>query len=176
MDEETLQVRIPESLAKRVAEKGVDPEAFIIDAVERALNLDPHEELEVRLDIAKYMVKRAREELEKGDAVQASEKLYKAVEECIKVLACLEGLEECRRAREEGGWWTRLLARAAARLSRMLGEELIVRAWSYAYDLHVHGFHEHTYSVEDVKPRVRVVEELLEYTRQRFTGRVEDQG
>ena len=27
--------------------------------------------------------------------MQASEKLYRAVEECIKVLACLEVLEEC---------------------------------------------------------------------------------
>ena len=59
------------------------------------------EELETRMEIAEYMLRRAREELEQGDPVQASEKLYKAVEECIKVLACLEDLEECRR--EAGG-------------------------------------------------------------------------
>ena len=65
---------------------------------QRSLNLDPEEELETRLEIAKHMVQRAKEELERGDAVQASEKLYKAVGECIKVLACLHDIEECKRA------------------------------------------------------------------------------
>ncbi len=81
----------------------MDVEAIIIEAVQRSLNLDPEEELETRLEIAKHMVQRAKEELERGDAVQASEKLYKAVEECIKVLACLHDIEECKRAREEAG-------------------------------------------------------------------------
>jgi len=44
------------------------------------------------------MLRRAWEELERGDPVQASEKLYKAAEECIKILACLENLDEYRRA------------------------------------------------------------------------------
>ncbi len=36
----------------------------------------------------------------KGDAIQASEKIYKAVEECIKVHACLEGLGSAIRLEE----------------------------------------------------------------------------
>ena len=84
-----------------IRRRGFDLESFVLEAVERMLELDPREEVEARLEIAKYMLRRGREELEKGDPVQASEKLYKAAEECIKILACVEGLEECRRAREE---------------------------------------------------------------------------
>ena len=72
------------------------------------------------MTIAEYMLERAREELKRGNPIQASEKLYKAVEECIKTLACLEGLEECERARREGQWWTKLLSRAASKLARKL--------------------------------------------------------
>ena len=61
-------------------EEGFDPEAFVIEAVERVL------ELEARPAIAEHMLRRAR-----------------------------EGLEECRRAGEEGGWWSKLLGRAARR-------------------------------------------------------------
>ena len=140
----------------------------VLEAIERMLELDPGEEVETRLEIAKRMLRRAREELGRGDPVQASEKLYRAVEECIKILACLEGLDMCRRARGEGGWWTKLLAQAASRLAQRLGEKLVLEAWLNAYDLHVHGFHEHAYTVEDIEPRVEVVERLITYTKNRL--------
>ena len=159
-------VTIPEALAKAIRRRGcVDVEAFVLEALGRVLDLDPREELETRVAVAEHMVMRAREELQRGDAVQASEKLYKAVEECIKVLACIEGLEECRRAREEGRWWSKLLARAASRLSRRLKEPLIVEAWEAAYNLHVHGFHEHALDAEDVGQRLPVIERLVEYAK-----------
>ena len=148
-------------------------ESFVVEAVESLLGLDPGEEPEARLAVAEHMLRRAGGELEKGDPVQAGEKLYKAAGECVKVLACLEGLEECSRARREGGWWTRLLARAARRLARMLGEPLILDAWSQGYDLHVHGFHEHALSVEDVAETVPVVERLVAYTRERLRAWLE---
>ena len=161
-------VNIPGRLLEAIRRRGFDPESFIIEAVEEKLGLDPREELETRIAVAEHMLRRAREELEKGDAVQASEKLYKTVEECIKVLACLEGLEECRRAREEGGWWTRLLARAAFRLSRVLGEQLIIQAWEAGYNLHVHGFREHALDPEGVMQRLPLIEKLVAYTRRRL--------
>ncbi len=164
-------VAIPERLARAIMARGFDVEAFVIEAIERKLQLDPMEELETRLEIALYMLRRAREELEKGDPVQASEKLYKAVEECIKVLACMEGLEECQRAREEGGWWTRLLSRAARRLASRLQTSIIREAWEEAYDLHVHGFHEHALGVDEVRQGVPVVEKLVEYTRSYFSAK-----
>jgi len=136
----------------------------VLEAIERMLELDPGEEVETRLEIAKHMLRRAREELGRGDPVQASEKLYRAVEECIKILACLEGLDMCRRARGEGGWWTRLLSRAARRLTLRLGEKLVLEAWLNAYDLHVHGFHEHGLGVDEVRESLPVIEKLVNYT------------
>ncbi len=166
-------VTIPEKLVEAIRRRGrLDIESFVLEAVERALGLDPREELEARLAIAEHMLRRAREELGRGDAVQASEKLYKAVEECIKILACLEGLEECRKAREEGQWWSRLLARAASRLSRRLGEPVILEAWEAGFDLHVHGFHEHAFDAEDVMLRLPPVENLVEYTKRRLRERL----
>lgn len=161
-------VRLPEKLVKAIRSRGLDPEAFVLEDVGERLDLDPAEEMWTRLEVAEYMLRRGREELARGDPVQASEKLYKAVEECIKILACLEELNVCRRAREEGGWWTKLLAQAASRLTRKLGEKLVLEAWVNAYDLHVHGFHQHAYTVEDVESRVEVVERLVTYTRTRL--------
>jgi len=165
-------IGIPKGLAEAVRRRGLDLESFVIEAIERALKLDLHEEVVTRLEIARHMLRRAREELSKGDAVQASEKLYKAVEECIKVLVCLEGLEECRRARDEGGWWTRLLSKVARRLSLRLGEGLILEAWSQGYDLHVHGFHEHGLGVEEVRESLPVVERFVNYVENVLRDRV----
>jgi len=168
-------VEIPRSLVEAIRRRGFDLESFVLEAVERMLELDPRE---ARLEIAKYMLRRGREELEKGDPVQASEKLYKAAEECIKILACVEGLEECRRAREERGWWSKLLSKAARRLALRLGENLVlVVAWLNAYDLHVHGFHEHCLGVDEVRGSLPAIEELVSYTEERikqYMGRVKD--
>jgi hypothetical protein len=99
-----VTVALPEKLARLIRERGVDVESFVIEAIEEGLKLDPREELPTRLEVAEYMLRRAEEKLGKDDAVQASEKLYNAVEECVKVLACVEKLEECRKAREKDGW------------------------------------------------------------------------
>ena len=163
-----VKISVPRAIIEAIQKRGHDPESFMLEAVTEKLSSDPREEYQARIAIAEHMLERAREELDRGDPVQASEKLYKAVEECIKVLACLEALEECRRAREEGGWWSRLLARAARRLSRRLSEKLILEAWSQAFDLHVHGFHEHSLGVEDVRETLPVVERLVEYTKHVF--------
>lgn len=156
-----------------IRRRGFDLESFVLEAVERMLELDPREEVEARLEIAKYMLRRGREELEKGDPVQASEKLYKAAEECIKILACVEGLEECRRAREERGWWSKLLSKAARRLALRLGENLVLVAWLNAYDLHVHGFHEHCLGVDEVRESLPAIEELVSYTEERVKQYIE---
>jgi hypothetical protein len=166
-----LTIRLPRSLVEALRRRGVEPESFIVEAVVERLGLDPREELEARLEVAEYMLERAREELKRGDPVEASEKLYKAAEEAIKVLACLEGLEECGRARREGGWWSRLLSRAASRLSRILGDRIVLEAWSEAFDLHVHGFHEHSLEVEDVAERVEVIERLVGLAARRLRER-----
>ena len=96
----------------------------------------------------------------RGDAVQASERLYKAVEEGIKALAMAKDLDEARRALRRRGWGTRLLDRAAARL----GEEAL-RAWVAGYYLHVEGFHEARLGVDEVMNKVPLIEPLIQEVR-----------
>jgi len=72
------------------------------------------------------------------------------VEECIKALAELYDTPEHREAAREGRWWAQLLGKAARRLARELNEPRIEYAWAVAYDVHVWGFHEAKYTVEDV--------------------------
>ena len=160
-------IALPGRLVEAIRRRGHDVETLVIAAIEDRLELDPSEELETRLEIAKHMLRRGLEELERGDAVQASEKLYKAVEECIKILACLEELEECRVGKEVG-WWTKLLSRAARKLSSKLGLEMIRIAWEEGYDLHVHGFREHGLGIDEVKQSVPIIEKLVEYTEKRL--------
>jgi hypothetical protein len=140
-----------------------------VDLVISALGeeVDPKVALEARVELAEKYLAEAEEHLARGDAVQASEKLYKVVEECIKALAQRYNTPEHREAAREGRWWAQLLGKAARRLARELSEPRITDAWSRAYDVHVWGFHEAKYTVEDVKEDVGYVEWLLNYVKQR---------
>jgi hypothetical protein len=107
--------------------------------------------------------------------VQASEKLYKAVEECIKILAEKQRLPEYEEARREGRWWSKLLARAAGRLARDLGRKEIKDAWARAFNLHTWGFHERALCrgggkpspvLEDAEQDIPYVEWLVNYVKE----------
>ncbi len=121
--------------------------------------------IEGDIEFVEKTLAEGREYVNKGDPVQASEKLYKAVEECIKVLAEKRKLPEYEEAQREGRWWSRLLSRAARRLTRELGEEGIANAWTHAFDLHTWGFHERSLGIEDVEQDVPYVEWLVDYTK-----------
>ena len=168
----SVSVGIPRRLYEEAVRRGIDVESRIIELLAKDLGLDPKDEAPLHLELAERFMSEGMELLRRGDTIQASEKLYKAVEECIKALACLEGLEECRRARDEGGWRTKLLSRAARKLSLRLGEGLILEAWSQGYDLHVHGFHEHGLGVEEVRESLPVVERFVNYVENVLRDRV----
>lgn len=97
--------------------------------------------------------------------------MCKAVEECIKTLARLHNLPEYEKAVKEGRWWTQLLGKAARRLARKLNEPRIEFTWSIAYDIHVWGFHEAKYSIEDIEGDLKHAEWLLNYTKQAARAR-----
>lgn len=60
-----------------------------------------------------------------GDPAQASEKLYKSVEESVKALAIYYDLKDVLdRVRDRGRWSARDLEDAVVRLSKILGEWL----------------------------------------------------
>jgi len=147
----------------RAKELGLDLESVAIEVLLRELKLDPFEEAEIRLELAKEFLNEAKSYIARGDAVQSSEKLYKAAEECIKVLAQLLNVPEAAKARELGRWFTWLLDKAARSVSKTLGERRVKSAWDAAYSLHVWGFHEAKLTVEDVEIDVPQIEWLLEY-------------
>ena len=75
-------IYLPKKLVDAREASGLD----IIDVIIYALGdkLDPHETAEARIELAERYLAEAREYISKGDAVQASEKLYRVTEECIK--------------------------------------------------------------------------------------------
>ena len=157
--------RIPKKLYEKAFEQGLDPESTLVEPLLNKLNTDPVEEAEARLELAEKHLEEAGEYIAKRDPVQASEKMYKAVEERIKTLARLHNLPEYEKAAKEGRWRTQLLGKAARRLARKLNEPRIEFTWSIAYDIHVWGFHEAKYSIEDIEGDLKHAEWLLNYTK-----------
>jgi predicted choloylglycine hydrolase len=122
--------------------------------------------VEARVELAeKYLA--SKEYIGKGDAAQASEKMYKVVEECIKALAQHYNMPEHEVAVKEGMWWTQLLGKAARGLSRTLNEPRITDVWARAYDIHVWGFHESKYTIEDINEDTKHIDWLLNYVKQK---------
>ncbi|MGC8975020.1 MAG: PaREP1 family protein [Thermoprotei archaeon] len=129
------------------------------------LGIDPKRVAEVRLEVAERMFREAEEYVAKGDPVQASEKIYKAVEECIKALAEVFRVKVLEDVEGRGKWETWLLGKASRELAEKLSEEKISLAWSKAYEIHVWGFHENKYSIEDIRIAIPITRWLLEQTR-----------
>ncbi len=101
--------------------------------------------------------------MERGDAAQSSEKLYKVAEECVKILSERLGLGEVKIAEERGRWTVTLLEKAVGKLADKFGVEFGI-GWDAANYLHIWGFHETKLDVEDVKRRVPLIERLIELT------------
>ncbi len=78
-------MEIPKEVIDVAERLGID----ITDVILNQLYLkDPAESIKLRLELArKYLNEAGGEYMSKGDAVQASEKAYKAAEEVVKALA-----------------------------------------------------------------------------------------
>lgn len=161
-----VSISIPRKLYEKAREKGVDVESLILDSLIRGLELDPGEEASIHVEVAEKAFKSGGELLSKGDVVQASEKLYKTAEECIKALSLAMGLEEAGEAKAKGRWTLRLLDSAARKLAERINEN-ILHAWDSAYYLHVEGFHEARLDLDSVRARAKLIEKLLEAARER---------
>jgi hypothetical protein len=116
------------------------------------------------VEIAEKFLVEGRELIDK-DPVQASEKLYKAAEEVVKTLALALNLPEARKATESGGWWSKLLEKAAQGIAKALGVKEFIPWWDTAFKLHVDGFHEAKLSSEDVKERYEYIEAMVNLAR-----------
>ena len=130
------------------------------------LNVCPDTDIELPEEVLKH-VEVAEKFLVEGrglidkDPVQASEKLYKAAEEAVKALAIGLDLPGARRAIESGGWWSKLLEKAAQSVAKALGVKEFILWWDTAFKLHVGGFHEAKLSSEDVKERYEYIEAMV---------------
>jgi hypothetical protein len=116
-----------------------------------------------RIEIIKNLFAEAEEYLAKGDAVQSSEKLYKAAEECIKLLSERFNLPEVKEAEEKGKWTVTLLEKAVRKLSDKISINVQI-CWDSANYLHVWGFHEAKLEAENVKARLPLIKRLIELT------------
>jgi hypothetical protein len=91
-----------------------------------------------RIESIRRLLDEAEGYLEKGDAVQSSEKLYKAAEECIKILSERLSLPEVKDAEERGRWTVTLLERAVRKLTGKMGVDVQL-GWDATNHLHVWG-------------------------------------
>lgn len=73
-----------------------------------------------QLSLSVWTLDEARGYIEKGDAVQASEKLYTTVEEAIKALATSKNLPESEKAESNRRWTATLPFNAVEKLSEMV--------------------------------------------------------
>ncbi|MFP3280383.1 MAG: PaREP1 family protein, partial [Vulcanisaeta sp.] len=107
----SVTISVPRRLIDALEENGLS----IVDAITIVLGnrLDPHEIARARIELAEKYLEEAKDYINKKDAVQASEKMYKVVEECIKALAETLNTPETQEARKNGRWFTWLLGSAA---------------------------------------------------------------
>jgi hypothetical protein len=116
-----------------------------------------------RVEFIRHLLIEADGYLAMKDAVQSSEKLYKAAEECVKALSERLSLPEVKDAEERGRWTVTLLERAVRKLTDKLGIDVQL-GWDAANHLHVWGFHEAKLEAEDVKARIPLIRRLIELT------------
>jgi hypothetical protein len=159
-----VTITLPRRLVEEIESMGLD----LVDVIVNALsgNVDPSLTSEARIVLAERYLEEAREYIAKGDAIQASEKMYNVVEECIKALAETLNTPEVQEARKNGRWFTWLLGEAAKSITDRLSEPVALEAWAIAYDIHVWGFHEAKYNIGRVMAGLKYVEQLLNLTRQ----------
>jgi len=104
------------------------------------------------------------------DPAQASEKLYKAAEEAVKMLTISFNMEDILKTVDERGRWTVTgLEKAVSRISKKLGDWFSA-AWDRANYLHIWGFHEAKLDSEAVKERMPDIERMISETRKFIYG------
>ena len=106
------------------------------------------------------------------DPIQASEKLYKAAEEIVKMLTMYFNLSDVlENVKKRGRWTVAELERAVEAISERFGEWFI-SVWDIAWALHVWGFHEAKLNSKAVKVRLPYLERMILET-QKLVEKVE---
>lgn len=133
--------------------------------------IDPESETKEYLEDAEYFYQEAERLIKTAEQidgrsrrlyiVQACEKLYKTVENCVKALAARYGLRSViQRPREAVHELSQRLKEESSELCQRLGD-LVINVWDTAYFLHVQGFHEMKLKIEAVKARLPKIEQFF---------------
>jgi hypothetical protein len=118
-------------------------------------------EIKKHLDLALTFLEEGKNFIEKNP-VQASEKLYKAAEESVKLLTLhLDISDVLSQVKQRDRWTVTDLEKAVEAISKKLGD-WFGEAWDRAWALHVWGFHEAKFDSEAVKIRLPYVERIVE--------------
>jgi hypothetical protein len=107
-----------------------------------------------------------RRYIEIGDAVPASEKLYKAAEEAVKSLSRLYAPEVYNEAKAKDRWTAELLFRAVREIAAEL-DSGVRHSWNAAWTLHVQGFHEGRLDIDYISGEVKDIEELVKLAEEK---------
>jgi Archaeal PaREP1/PaREP8 family. len=105
------------------------------------------------------------------DPIQASKKLYKAAEEALKAMALVLGLDEARKAVEQGRWSSTLLFDTIDSIAIKLGVNELPLWWRAAWFLHVEGFHEAKLNVERIKKDSKYVNAIVDLAKKVLQGK-----
>ena len=156
-------VLLPKRIVNEIEKRGVSVEDAVLDALAKTINIDSKTVADARIEIAEIWLEEGRSLIDK-DPVQASEKLYKAAEECVKALTVHFNLAEILANVEKRGRWTVAeLEKAVLKISDSIGE-WFGEAWDRAWALHVWGFHEGKFDSEDVRRRIPHIEKMIRET------------
>lgn len=144
-----LTRRIAEKLEREAQKLGLGLEEYILELALK--DLDPSERVRGYIETAKNLLEQAREELEKGDARQAAEKLWGAAALAVKAYA--EWRDGLRLTSHRELW----------EYSKKLMDELgswIYDAWMAANGMHT-CFYEGWCTEEHVEEAVKRIEKLV---------------
>ncbi len=140
-------------IAKRVREEaeklGVSIDEYLIELLSQGL--DPKDRALEYIEVAKELLREAREELDKGNVRQAAEKVWGAAALAIKAYAYWR---EGRRLSSHGELWE-YKRRLAKELGRWISD-----AWAHANAMHT-CFYEGWCAREDVEDALNQVEKLV---------------
>jgi len=126
-------------------------------------------EIKKHLDLALTFLEEGKNFIEKNP-VQASEKLYKAAEESVKLLTLHLGISDAlSQVKQRDRWTVTDLEKAVETISKKLGD-WFGEAWDRAWALHVWGFHEAKFDSEAVKIRLPYIEKIVEETKKIVSG------
>ena len=161
----SVTIEVPELIASRAAEMGVDIEQEFLEYILRRLNFDNTMRMKIHLELAERFLKDGKKLIDK-DPIQASEKLYKAAEEAIKALTiCFDLGDILSNVSSRGRWTITDLEKAVRMLKKKVGS-IVIEAWDHAWYLHIVGFHEAKLDSEGVRERVKSIEYLIEKMRE----------